>query len=347
MPLLQAPAPVAIRRIALEFLDAARSGSRQLQSNGDDEALHDFRVALRRLRSTLRAYRPWLDDRALSRKLRRRIKRMARATSRARDTEVALAWIRRERRYLDDRAAPGYEWLVAELEKRGAKAYDRIRQEVTEDFDVLDAEVRGALGALASTNPAPPFRTAVADTLRAQVVELADELARIASIDDTENIHAARIEAKRLRYLLEPLVALLPHGKALLSALKRFQDEFGELCDRQVLARELVTAAERYGAERAQRKVESVLQGGSQHPRGGADALPGLLALAARVTADRTRRLGGIRRRYLGRRTEAFIEPYRALADELARAAPAKVAPTRRRVKPAAVSRRGARTSVR
>ena len=38
---------------------------------GDTEALHDFRVALRRLRSTLRTYRPWLGDGARRKHVKR------------------------------------------------------------------------------------------------------------------------------------------------------------------------------------------------------------------------------------------------------------------------------------
>src|SRR3989441_7903639 len=53
--LLAAPAPRAAHRIALSLLDAATAARERLPDAGDAEALHDFRVAMRRLRSTLRA----------------------------------------------------------------------------------------------------------------------------------------------------------------------------------------------------------------------------------------------------------------------------------------------------
>src|SRR2546429_8551253 len=59
--LLAAPAPGAARRIALSLLDAATAARERLPDAGDAEALHDFRVAMRPLRGTLRAYQPQLE----------------------------------------------------------------------------------------------------------------------------------------------------------------------------------------------------------------------------------------------------------------------------------------------
>ncbi|HEY9420766.1 MAG TPA: CHAD domain-containing protein, partial [Thermoanaerobaculia bacterium] len=50
------------RLLALSFLDQARAARPRLADPSDSEALHDFRVALRRLRSCLRAYRSFLDE---------------------------------------------------------------------------------------------------------------------------------------------------------------------------------------------------------------------------------------------------------------------------------------------
>ena len=50
------------RRLALKALSAARAAERRLDDRSDPEALHDFRVAIRRLRSLLRAYKPQLES---------------------------------------------------------------------------------------------------------------------------------------------------------------------------------------------------------------------------------------------------------------------------------------------
>jgi len=107
--LLAAPAPGAAHRIALSLLDAATAARERLPDTGDAEALHDFRVAMRRLRSTLRAYQPQLEA-VVPAKLRRRLRDLARATGEARDVEVQISWLERQRtssRRRDAPACPG------------------------------------------------------------------------------------------------------------------------------------------------------------------------------------------------------------------------------------------------
>ncbi|HET8835726.1 MAG TPA: CHAD domain-containing protein, partial [Gemmatimonadales bacterium] len=54
--LLDLPAEEAARLIALALLDRAAEAARRLLDPTDPTALHDFRVATRRLRSGLQAY---------------------------------------------------------------------------------------------------------------------------------------------------------------------------------------------------------------------------------------------------------------------------------------------------
>ena len=54
---LSRPPEEGARLLALSFLDQAAQARPRLADPADTEALHDFRVGLRRLRSCLRAYR--------------------------------------------------------------------------------------------------------------------------------------------------------------------------------------------------------------------------------------------------------------------------------------------------
>src|SRR5438094_755299 len=110
--LLTAPAPSAARRIAMTLLDAASAARERLTKVDDQEALHDFRVAMRRLRSTLRAYQPQLAA-LVPAKLRRRLRELARATGEARDVEVQIAWLERRRTELPPGRRAGVPWLMA------------------------------------------------------------------------------------------------------------------------------------------------------------------------------------------------------------------------------------------
>ncbi len=132
-------------------------------------------------------------------------------------------------------------------------------------------------------------------------------LAKIGSVEDSSAIHAARIAAKRLRYLLEPVAARLPHGRAQVEALKAFQDEFGLLNDSFVRAAMLADAAHAAGAERAGRVLAHALgaRGGAVRLEG--DPLPGLVRLARRVQREQRTRYARLARRYLGAGGERFV----------------------------------------
>ena len=136
---LDQPVERAVRVVALTLLrDAATTRARLIDAN-DTEALHDFRVAVRRLRSWLRAYRPYLDD-SVRAKDRSRLRAVARATSLARDTEVHLQWLREQEPLLDLDQRAGLLHARQRLEDRKLDADEELRSEVGRDFSrVADA----------------------------------------------------------------------------------------------------------------------------------------------------------------------------------------------------------------
>lgn len=316
--LLGARTPAAVKRIARVLLGDLRRARRRLRTKGDETALHDFRVAVRRLRSTLQMYRPVAGRGMTQRKLRRGLKRLARATAPARDAEVGLAWLRRVRKdsRAAERAACGR--LIADWKARRDASYKDARRAVRDHFDALEARMSRALSTRTVETDAPSLALSIGRLVGVQSAALATELERITSALDTRAIHAARIEGKRLRYLLEPFAPELPSAVALVKSLKRFQDEFGELCDRQVLSEDLIAVAGRYDSERLAGELRSVLQCADQ-PQTSDDGMAlGLLALARRLRAERERRFAGVARRYLGKHAEAFLTPCRGLAENLA-----------------------------
>ncbi|HLG06148.1 MAG TPA: CHAD domain-containing protein, partial [Gemmatimonadales bacterium] len=91
----------------------ARNG-RFLPSAEDPEAVHNYRVALRRLRTLLRAFRPWLPSIAPG--VRRRLRRLMRGTSEPRNLEVLLAWVAAETGALTARQQVGAQWFASRLQ---------------------------------------------------------------------------------------------------------------------------------------------------------------------------------------------------------------------------------------
>ena len=76
--LLDLPAEEAARLIVLGLLDRAAGAAPAVADLTDPTALHDFRVAIRRLRSGVQALRPEIEP-SVSRGLRRRLAELDRA----------------------------------------------------------------------------------------------------------------------------------------------------------------------------------------------------------------------------------------------------------------------------
>jgi len=286
------PAEEAARLVALTQLDAARVARRRLADPSDTEALHDLRVALRRLRTTVRGFRPQLDA-AVPRKLRRRLRDLARATGAARDSEVQLAWLAQAGDRLPRGARTGVPWLVARLTARREAAYDTLRRAVPEEFDRLDRRLRESLGRPPRARAGKPgrktatFGELAATLVREHAAALARHLDLIRSTGDADDVHATRIQSKRLRYLLEPLAAEAAPAADAVAELRRLQDELGELHDLHVLIAELGDASAEAAAERA-RALHNVALG-----RGPARASPARRPRAASAGPLRLARIAG------------------------------------------------------
>jgi CHAD domain-containing protein len=259
-PLLDRPPEEGARRIALGYLDDAVEAWPRLSGGADSddpEALHDFRVALRRLRSCLRSYRPYLKD-GLSKKLERRLRDLAGATGPGRDTEVQIAWLRDAGRDLGQHHRAALAWLLGRLEERMNDATEDLEEPLSE-FPSLERGLRRRLSTyrtevhLDSGGGRPTLGEAAAAALRKQLSELEIHLAHVEDPGDEEQAHRARNSAKRLRYLIEPLAGEVPGSKPAVQALKVLQDLLGELHDAHVLETELVRALEESAAERAHR----------------------------------------------------------------------------------------------
>ncbi len=143
--LLSRSAQEGSRLVALAYLDEVAWAERRLGDPHDSEALHDFRVGLRRLRSSTRAYRSQLKG-SVSKKLRQLLRDLTQATNPGRDTEVKLAWLHQQAERLGAGESEGMGWLIGRLEGRGYEALERIRGDVARKFSKLASQLRRRLG---------------------------------------------------------------------------------------------------------------------------------------------------------------------------------------------------------
>ena len=282
--LLTAPAAVAVRAYARELVQRIDEAHAHWLFSPDAEALHDFRVALRRLRSWLEAYEPALP---FPPKLHDRLKRLARTTNRARDAEVALDWLRTQRARLTAGERHGLRYLVERYEQERDGEYARLRNKLPKRWRRLEKPLTALLAGDGEAGD-EGFAALCAGRLAAYHQNLTDAVSAVSGEQD-EAIHRARIAAKRMRYLLEPLQPALPAARDLLGHLRRLQDQFGHIHDMNVLHNRLSRAVGKAAAAHARACLHAVLA-----PDGEAalvklrrrDPVRGLIALARLARAE-------------------------------------------------------------
>jgi CHAD domain-containing protein len=239
--LLDRSAEESARLLALSYLDQSDRAERRLSNPNDREALHDFRVGLRRLRSTLSSYRVQLQD-SVTPAMRRRIRNLARATNAGRDSEVQLEWLSKLTERIEPEDVPGFYWMVGRLEDRKEGLLLEVRSKVARKYQKLSAKLRRALGVLhielqTGQGQAPAtFREVTGALTREHVARLRQDLGSIRGAADAEQAHRTRISLKRLRYLLEPIARRNRRAAALVRLYKEGQDMLGEHHDMHVLS---------------------------------------------------------------------------------------------------------------
>ena len=278
--------------MALAHLGDARAAAARLEDPEDREALHDLRVALRRLRSCLRAYDSLLGE-SVRGKPARRLRKLAELTGPGRDAEVQLAWLEKLSAGAAPAHEPGLRWLAVELERRRDEAYERVRDDAVRRFAKLEPKLRARLSSyehvvrVGEPSGGEPFREAAARAIAAQLDALSQQLGGLEAIDEEAAAHQARIAGKRLRYLLEPFRDELEEARPIIAQLKLLQDRLGDLNDLGTLAITAGQALEDAALDRA-RQLRAAASGGDdvEHALEG-DERPGLFALLTRTRADR------------------------------------------------------------
>jgi CHAD domain-containing protein/CYTH domain-containing protein len=316
---LDLPAERGARRLALAFLDDAEAAHQRLERGGDDEALHDFRVAVRRLRSTVRAYREPLAG-SIGGGDRRRLAALADATGAARDLEVHVAWLQKRLDHLPEGERARAWTLLVAMRGELAKAEERLRRQVAKDFPRerwrLARRLRFYRVRMDVDAPpgGPRLASAFARLATEHAADLERRLAGVRSIDDQEEAHRARIAAKRLRYLVEPVQPELEGAPDVIRRIKKLQDALGEMHDADVLLARIAAVEESASPD------ADAADGDAQ-----AEAERGFAALRRMLDDERRARFAAVEEAWLQGRAAGFFAAVR----EVARAAAMRGEPDR------------------
>jgi CHAD domain-containing protein len=206
-----------------------------IRSSDDPEAVHDFRVAVRRIRSVLRTARRLYDEEWLE-ALRAELRWAAGELGAARDLDVLVGRLRKE---LEPDAVPVLKLLETERRRARKRALATLGGE--RYLKLLDR--------LAAAVEAPPVRAAELslEALAAAEFEgLRSAAKRLGPKSSAAEVHKARIRAKRARYaaeLVEPLTG--KPARRFIAEAKRFQDVVGAHQDAVVAAEHIRAVLER------------------------------------------------------------------------------------------------------
>ncbi|MHB1312309.1 MAG: CHAD domain-containing protein [Gemmatimonadaceae bacterium] len=239
-------APATVRAVARARLEQVLEKVAPLLVEVDDdparilagEEVHDFRVAVRRLRSWLRACEPLLAS-DVPRPLRNGLRKLARRAGRARDAQVQWQWLSALPVPHTAGAGRAASWFAARRAADFAAEYERLKQLVAARWPALGSALGEALHEHPGPADGPAALTAHLVAIIAHHAATAQRaLDRIEHSTQVREIHRARIQVKRLRYVVEAVGAPAPPApgtRVALRSLRRLQDSLGEVHDAHVL----------------------------------------------------------------------------------------------------------------
>ena len=238
-----APLSLCGAQMALQYLHALMAERDEVRQAEDRECVHRMRVASRRLRTVLPLLATSLSRQTLAR-WGKQLRRVTRALGAARDTDVQIACVQQ---FLHDNASAeeraGVERLLLRLEQRRqalqgpvVKALERfVASQVAAE---MEERLQQVVSQSESYEVDVPGRRVYRQTRKGILKRLnafeayAPYVARPECIKE---LHAMRIAAKRLRYIMQALASLYPDELAEpIQAARLCQTRLGDIHDGDV-----------------------------------------------------------------------------------------------------------------
>ncbi|XDA97029.1 CHAD domain-containing protein [Sulfitobacter sp. LCG007] len=243
-------------------LPVARANEQGIREDLDTEFLHDYRVALRKIRSVLSLFKGVYDD-AQTEALARRFSALMARTGPLRDLDVYLLEREQFAALVPASLHPGLDRMFDIFAARRAAELTRLRRHLGSpsylaEMSDLERHFRAANppepGAHAQ-DPAIAFASRLIRKRYRKICAIADAL------DDSspdEDVHRLRIQCKKLRYLMEFFAPAFGPGDvaALLKPLKRLQDNLGLFNDYSVQQTSLQAFVDGLSGVSEQEKLE-------------------------------------------------------------------------------------------
>jgi CHAD domain-containing protein len=226
----ESPSREVIRTVLAESVAAILRNDPLVRTSKDPEAVHQARVATRKLRSHLRTFGPLLEP-EWTEPLRSELGWLAMALGAVRDREVLLDRLRERAKSLpasDSRSASSLLHLLElEIESLRKKLYGELEsQRYVDLLEALVAAAHSPVCTLDADQPAsvvlPPLATGPWRRLRSAIRQLPEQ-------PTDPELHRIRILAKRARYAAEAVAPVVGEGAiAFARAAAKLQTILGE-----------------------------------------------------------------------------------------------------------------------
>ena len=211
-----------------------RALARARERHGPVRAVHQARVASRRLREALPVANA--VSTIATGGIRHDVRRLTSALGDVRELDVARHTL--EARVTDDRwPFAAVAAVKRHLKTKRARGRERMLPRIDRyDVDKLRARVRARADSVDSSHASPRIDAVLSKRVRERARKFVRNARHVGTMYSPEALHAVRISGKKLRYTLELTrdVSGAPLGREI-GQLRRLQSLLGELHDLQVL----------------------------------------------------------------------------------------------------------------
>ena len=235
----QTPAQEAIKAIFKTLINVIRQNEDGIINDLDTEFLHDFRVAVRRIRAALGQLQIVFSP-DLVKKFKKDFSYLGRQSNQLRDLDVYLLNETMYKSMLPLRMRESISILFNQLNLERKSAHQqfadlinnvRYNNIIKSWQNFLDSDTKNQ-----TNNPIEarlPIIKIVKPVIREQLNTVLNLGSAINDNTEDEKIHELRIECKKLRYLLEFFISLFPQNKieTFINHLKILQDNLGKFND--------------------------------------------------------------------------------------------------------------------
>jgi triphosphatase len=249
---------VAGKKVLQAQFEAMLSNEEGTRAGADPEALHDMRVATRRMRAALRITGPYLEGKA-ARRVTNGVRSVTRALGAVRDLDVLIDRAKEFQARLPAEQQQDLDGLLSDWNARRERSRKKMLRlldskdyaRFAEDMDAF-LEETGDDGAGCESEVVVPVQ--VRHVLGSAIWTRYEEVRAYETVMDSPTLpqlHALRIIGKYLRYTLEFFRDVLPgNASTLIRDVVAMQDQLGALHDADVaagLVREYIAAQPKKG----------------------------------------------------------------------------------------------------